>query len=318
MQPLVSVICLCHNYHRYVTEALESVLAQTYPHLELIVVDDASTDGSREILEHFCKRVPSLQFFPLEKNVGTCAAFNHGWRRAKGEFIVDFAADDVMLPTRIEEQVKSFRQLGPEYGVVYTDAELIDEDSRLIGHHYNSNWRNRKITFHPSGDVFTAVLKHYFICQSTLMSRREVFEQLGGYDEELAYEDFDFWVRSSRSFYFYFLDRALTKRRMHAASQSKKWYAPGDRQLQSTVRICWKSKALCHTKEEKEALVVRVKSEIRQAFFTENFAETKDLFHLLGNLTKPDFPYMLIEKLNRWQVRLSLVRKIYHWLRYGQ
>ncbi|MCU0357456.1 MAG: glycosyltransferase family 2 protein, partial [Cyclobacteriaceae bacterium] len=91
-QPLVSVICLCYNHQLYVQEAIESVLNQTWSHIELIVVDDASTDTSREVIRALQKEHHLQKVLLLEKNMGNCAAFNRGLAIATGDFIIDLAS----------------------------------------------------------------------------------------------------------------------------------------------------------------------------------------------------------------------------------
>ncbi|MGC4023146.1 MAG: glycosyltransferase family A protein [Cyclobacteriaceae bacterium] len=128
--PLVSVICLCYNQKRFVEESMLSVLSQTYKNIELIVIDDASNDGSQEVIRDFLVSYPQIQFLPLTQNVGNCKAFNMGWRLAKGEYIVDLSADDIMLAERIEKQVDYFQELDSTCGVVFTDCVYVDESGK--------------------------------------------------------------------------------------------------------------------------------------------------------------------------------------------
>src|SRR6185436_18882244 len=104
--PTVTVICLCYNHARFVEEAIESVLNQSYANIQLIVVDDASTDKSAEVIKQLINKHSSIEFLPLQTNLGNCKAFNQGLARAKGEYVIDLAADDVLLPTRIETGVQ--------------------------------------------------------------------------------------------------------------------------------------------------------------------------------------------------------------------
>src|SRR5579859_1537102 len=104
-QPLVSVICLCYNHRRFVKEAIESVLGQTYKNIELIVVDDCSTDGSVSVIKELIVQNPVIRFIPLNENRGNCKAFNEGYKLSSGKFVIDFSADDVMVSGRIEQQV---------------------------------------------------------------------------------------------------------------------------------------------------------------------------------------------------------------------
>lgn len=284
--PLVSVICLSYNHARFIEEALDSVLNQTYPHVELILVDDASTDGSPDVIRRWAARYSSqvAHVLLLPTNVGNCAAFNRGLALSQGSLLIDFATDDVLLPTRIEEQVAAFAALDESWGVVYTDCELVTEEGVLVRRHYARDPNGRTVPAAPSGDVFAHVLGHYFISTPTMMMRRRVFEELNGYDEALAYEDFDFWVRSARTYQYYFLDRVLTRKRLHPRSLSRQAYQPGDRQLASTIAICQKARALCRTTEEFAALARRVRFELRQAVRHKQWAEARLLFALLRSL----------------------------------
>ncbi|RFP63721.1 glycosyltransferase [Hymenobacter lapidiphilus] len=195
--PLVTIIALCYNHARFLEAALDSILAQTYPHLEVVLVDDASTDGSANILRRYAAQNPGWQLLLLPENQNNCRAFNRGLALSKGEFVIDFATDDVLLPERIARQVAAFEQAGPRCGVVYTDAELLDESGRFVRHYYRRDARGRLHPHPASGLVFAEVLARYFISTPTMLMRRTTLDALGGYDESLSYEDFDFWVRAA-------------------------------------------------------------------------------------------------------------------------
>ncbi|MGV3642533.1 MAG: glycosyltransferase family 2 protein [Adhaeribacter sp.] len=313
---LVSVICLCYNHERFLLEALESVRNQTYPKVEMIVIDDASTDGSARLLQQYAAAHPEVQLVLLPQNAGNCRAFNRGLELAKGAFIIDFATDDVMLPTRVAAQVQAFEALEPDYGLVYTDAELIGEDSRQLGYFYKRSASGQPQPAVAVGDVYAAVLERFFISSPTLMIRREVFDHLGGYDESLAYEDFDLMVRAARDFKFYFLDQPLTRRRLHARQLSQRAYRVGDLQLQSTIRICEKALTLNRSGRENQALARRVAWELKQAFFTRNYPEAEQLLALLKKLQPLSPGLRLLEKLNQARVNLSFLRRVYYWFKH--
>ncbi|HEX8349494.1 MAG TPA: glycosyltransferase [Hymenobacter sp.] len=285
--PLVAIVALCYNHARFLPEALDSILAQTYPNLEVILVDDASTDDSASVLKRYAVANPSWQLVLLPQNVGNCAAFNQAYRQTKGEFLVDFATDDVLLPERVAQQVAAFQHLGSGCGMVYSDAELIDEASRFVRHHYRRDVRGQLHPRPASGFVFADVLSRYFISTPTMLMRRATLDQLGGYDETLAYEDFDFWVRAARDWQFHFLDEVTTRKRLHTSSMSRRGYRPNDPFLASTIRVCQKALALCRTPAEQAALAVRLRWEMRQAVRWRNFAEARELYRLLQQTTRP-------------------------------
>jgi glycosyltransferase involved in cell wall biosynthesis len=316
-RPLVTVICLCYNHERFVIDAIQSVLNQTYPSIELIVVDDASTDQSQRVIGDMIMLHPKITYIPLDENKGNCAAFNIGLRAAKGEFIVDLAADDVFLPERIDRQVRFFENHGREYGVVFTDATYIDASGSKLNQHFATLRKNGLISKIPQGDVYADLLEKYFICAPTMLVRREVFDLLGGYDESLAYEDFDFWIRSARQFKYGYIDKALTLVRRTAHSLGTKLYREGDLQAHSTYLVCEKAFRLNRTPAEQDALVIRVRYEFQQCVLTGNYKEAKLFFELLrkSNGTAPFDRLLLLAA--RLPLAKRLLRRLYLWWRYS-
>ncbi|GGG20164.1 glycosyltransferase [Pontibacter amylolyticus] len=309
--PLVSVICLCYNHERFIAEALDSVLAQTYPNLEIIIMDDCSTDNSVAVIQEYVRQYPQLTFLSTGTNQGNTRAFNLAWRASKGAYVIDFATDDVLLPERVAQQVAAFEKLDDTYGVVYSDAEYIDDEGRHVRFHYKRNQRGEVISFAPSGDIFQHLLGRYFICPPTMMMKRQVFEELQGYDETLAYEDFDFWVRSSRRYKYFFLDAITTKRRLHANSLSKQLYKPGDRQLTSTVLVCRKATKLVQSAGEKSALTRRLQYEARHAYLTGHYQQAEQFLDLLRQHAGLGPVYRTLHLINKLKVDLRFLRILY-------
>jgi len=316
-QPLVSVICLCYNHARFINEAIASVLAQTYPAIEIIIVDDGSGDDSVAAIERIVAKHPHIQFLSLKENIGNCAAFNHGLALASGEYVVDFATDDVLLPRRIEKQVALFETLDATYGVIFTDAEYIDEQSRPFRKHFEYLFAKDLLGHIPQGDVYTDVLRRYFICSPTMLVRRKVMDELKGYDETLAYEDFDFWVRSSREYKYAFLDEPLTQVRRGHRSMSTFLYARGNKQLESTFRICRKAMQLNRTQADKEALVWRVRYEFRQAVMAGSRYEAGLFYGMLRELHTPYLVDRVFRLVNALRLPLRTLRGIYHAIRFN-
>jgi glycosyltransferase involved in cell wall biosynthesis len=258
--PLVTVVCLCYNHARFVEEAITSVLAQTHKNIQLVVVDDASNDGSQSIIKTLVDQYPLIHFISLTRNLGNCKAFNRGLKEVKGEFIIDFAADDVLLPQRIERGVKAF-QKNQKWGVQFSDAELIDEQSRTMGLH-SDRFPHSSI---PQGDIYQDLIQKYFICSATMMFRKSVIDELEGYDESLHYEDFDFWVRSSRLFQYGYIPEVLVKRRIVKGSMSDNQFKRSSPQQESTLAVCKKVMIMNRVKSEQEALNHRVLYELFQS-----------------------------------------------------
>lgn len=263
--PLVTIICLCHNHAPWVRESLDAAWQQAYPHIQLIVVDDASTDNSKQVIEQWLADKPQVQYLPFQENQGNCRAFNRAFALARGEYIIDLAADDVLLPERVAVGVEAMTLAGPEWGVHFSDAFYINEKGRLLKSHYKRDMEGRLLQEIPQGWVYSQVLERYFICTPSMMMRRHVLESLGGYDESLAYEDFDFWVRSARQWKYRYTDQVLVKKRILPRSWSARQYEIASAQLASTLKICYKAKALNQSPEEDKSLGRRLGYELRQA-----------------------------------------------------
>jgi len=259
--PLVTIVCLCYNHEKFVRETIESVFNQTYSNIQLIVIDDDSTDQSTEEIRKALKDYPEVPFISLAENKGNCKAFNTSLSLIKGEFVIDLAADDILLPERVKEGVEQFLRFGKEYGIHFSDTEIISEEGTHLGFHSNRFPHNTI----PEGDVYIEVIKRYFISPPSVMMRREVLDEMKGYDETLAYEDFDLWVRASRNFKFTYSAKPLVKKREVHSSLGKQQFKRSGEQLKSTYTICEKILKLNRNETEKAALRKRILYEIRIA-----------------------------------------------------
>lgn len=308
----VTVICTCYNHQNYVRQALQSVIDQTYPYVELIVIDNGSTDGSVEQVYSFIDPHPSVRFIRNNSNVGLNRAFNQGLTLASGRYVIDLSADDVLLPDRIAKQVACMEQLPNSYGVVFSNAAFIDALGRRTGTHYPVNEKGQATVQVPTGDVFRAILSSYFICTPTMLIRRSLLEQLGGYDESLSYEDFDFWVRSSRLCYYAYLDDVLTLKRQLPGSLSGQILKRHNHLLPSTLIVCQKAFELCQTPDEFDALAGRLNTFIRKAFYTEQFELVQHFHSLLKSIKQPDKLTQCIIGISRVHLPVNYMYRLYH------
>ncbi len=259
--PLVSVICLSYNHEVYVVEALNSVINQTYPNIELLIADDCSSDHSVGVIQDWLQHHPNVYFLANEKNLGNTKTFNQLAKKAKGEFIIDLAADDVLLPNCIEKQVTTFQNSKYEnLGIVYGNLIEIDENGNFIRNYYTEE-------DHPeSGNIYKMVIgRTTKICSVSSMVKKSVFEKLGYYDESLAYEDLDLWVRTSRIYEFEYIPELLIKKRILASSLSSFFTQkknPKTKKLhKSSLKILHKAFKLNQSKDEHKALLGRIRFE---------------------------------------------------------
>lgn len=260
--PVVTVVCLCYNHERFVKEAIESVFRQTYAAVQLIIVDDASTDKSVDVIKAVLKGHPDVPFISLEKNQGNCRAFNKALPLVKGDFIIDLAADDVLLPERVASGVSTFQSRGSMFGIHFSDAENISANGSHISFH-SDRFPHATI---PQGDVYIDVIQRYFICGPTVMMRTKVMQHLGGYDETLAYEDFDLWIRAAREFKFAYSPQVLVKKRNLSGSLGNVQFKRSGRQLWSTYLVCVKIYVMNKSEAECKALSKRLVYEMKVAF----------------------------------------------------
>lgn len=195
--PLVSVVIPTYNRRRHLVEAIESVLAQTYQPLELIVVDDGSTDGTQEALSGYGDRVRVLR----QENRGPSAARNWGIAHASGAFVAMLDSDDLWHPRKIEKQM-AVMQEKPEVGLVFCRLTHLDQTTgRSSINRYPPDLR---------GDLRRRLLERNYIANSSVLVRKACFEKVGGYDETMKWaEDWDLWIRISRYFQFDFVDEPL-------------------------------------------------------------------------------------------------------------
>ena len=293
--PLVSIICLCYNHGQHVARAIRSAMDQTFKNTELIVVDDASGDDSREVIEKLSK-IHGFRTIFNEENLGNCRAFNRGLAVSKGKYIIDLAADDELLPGRVAEGVGSLEQRGERYGVHFCDVELVDKDGKTIGTHFARDGQGRLIRPVEQGDLYKTLLEKYYIPAPAMMMRRSVLEALGGYDENLSYEDFDFWVRSSRHYKYAFSDKVLMRKYVlgHSLSASRK-LRKNPHSL-STAIVCQKALKLNRDEDENEALLKRVNYELKWALATEHWQAAAMLLDIKKQLGDGS-PVYLLQKL---------------------
>jgi len=180
--PLVSVIMPTFNRADWLAESIGSVLGQTYPHLELIVVDDGSTDCTAEVVQGFGQALT----YRWDDHRGVSAARNRGVAAAQGTLIGFLDSDDVWQPGKVAAQVALFQQQ-PDVQVCYTDEIWIRHGVRV-----NPKQIHQKRT----GWLFEPSLPRCIISPSSIMLRRSLWDRLGGFDERLpACEDYDLWLR---------------------------------------------------------------------------------------------------------------------------
>lgn len=214
--PIVSIIIPTFNCELYIAETIASVLEQSFKDIELIVIDDGSTDRTREIVASFGDPVRLI----TQRNAGVCAARNRGIKEAAGKYICLMDHDDYWFPEKLARQVREL-QLSLEAGGVYSAFTLWHRDGA------NGTFpdpRSFDLSIYPddidadfSGWIYHQFLVDCWMLTSTAMFRTEVFAHCGLFDEALPYsEDWDLWLRISQHYPLIKLRRPYTLYRQHA------------------------------------------------------------------------------------------------------
>lgn len=231
--PLVSVVIPVFNAEEFIADTVESALSQTYPNVEILAVDDGSSDSSAQILSEFGESIRYLS----RENGGPAAARNTGISAARGTYIAFLDADDLWEPDKLAAQVELMEH-NPEVGLVHTGSVVFDSTRE-----YPFRSKQLPKLMAPS-EAFPALFSGNFISTSTVLARSKLFSSLGSFDESMdffAVEDYDMWLRFACNAGIGFIPEPLLRYRLHAEGISKninrsyrnetnvinKWYASG-------------------------------------------------------------------------------------------
>ena len=200
-----------YNHEEFVSESIESVLGQDFDDLELIIVDDASTDSSRQIIQKYAAEDSRIRVILHEANCGIAKTANEGIAAAKGEFLAFTASDDVWKKDKLTKQLAvtaSNKNL-----IVWSEGEVIDDSGRASGKSF-SEWLP-KSSKKKSGIIWEELLEGNYIFGTTLLFKKTNLGNIR-YDESLPYwNDYKFVLELARSYEFYYIAEPLAKYRIH-------------------------------------------------------------------------------------------------------
>lgn len=206
----VSVVIPARNRASFLKSCLQSVVMQTEPVMEVLVIDDESTDDSKNVVESFGEK---FKFFS-QPFINQSVARNYGVGLAKGELIAFLDSDDLWLEKKIEEQV-NFMDAHPDCVFSYTDSVVIDFDGKEVPHSYVYHYSRVNDYY---GSIASRLFREYnVIPTSTVMARKSLIQKVGGFDDRLSYhEDRELWIRLAREGNVGFLDKILSVYTVHS------------------------------------------------------------------------------------------------------
>jgi alpha-1,3-rhamnosyltransferase len=218
--PLVSVAIPAYNHARYIEQCLQSVVDQTYPNIELVIIDDGSTDNTADKISDFLNRHQNRFaniIFDSQNNMGVSVTSNKAIALCNGEWVHLLGSDDLIHPNKISHQFAAITTWSdPNLALVYADADYIDENNLTI----QKSQKNR-----PKAGVVSAAYCQLFlqnpITNPTIAIKREAFLAIGGFDETLKLEDWDCWLRLSVNYSIARLPEVLASYRYHPHNTSR-------------------------------------------------------------------------------------------------
>jgi glycosyltransferase involved in cell wall biosynthesis len=205
--PTISVIIPTHNRASLLNRTIKSVLNQTFHDFELIIVDDGSTDNTKELINEFKKNDPRVQYIWQENSGRPSETRNTGIKNSKGKYITFLDSDDEILPEKLEKQIKKFNSVSKNVGLIYCGLQYIPE---------NKNKQSKVIIPKLKGNLFKELLKGSFIGGITPLIKKECFQKSGLFDTSLpSGEDWDMWIRISKNYEFDYVPEALAIYHIH-------------------------------------------------------------------------------------------------------
>lgn len=219
--PLISIGILNYNYSKYITYALESAAKQTYSNIELIIVDDCSTDNSIEVIERWIKSYVGnfkINFIRNEKNLGLSKSCNVILKNVHGKYFQLLDADDILFPDKIFKQVEILEE-SKNTALVYSNVTVIDEHGRTTNPDYcdRINYDKNKM---PQGKVKEQLLDFNFITVHSALVNTAYAKEVGGFDETIVLQDYYMWLQLAEKYDILYLNECTGAYRIHSASMS--------------------------------------------------------------------------------------------------
>ena len=257
--PKISVIIPVYNCERFVAETLDSVIAQSCQDWEIVMVDDGSTDRSKDIIQGYQEKFPEKIKYYYQDNAGVAAARNTALKYAQGEYVAFLDADDLWCPQKLQKQINVL-DTNSGIGFVYTDNEFVDENGQFIENY------TRKVKL-ISGNILLELYCDFFLMIPSVMVRRSCLNVVGSFDENLKVgEDYDFLLRLAKDFKVEVIKEKLWKRRVCEASTSRRNHVGNaETDIQTLLRFKEKNSDFAYVNR------IPIKKRLAEYYFTAGY-----------------------------------------------
>lgn len=267
-KPLVSIIISAYNHEKYIDDCILSIFNQTYSNIEVILFDDCSTDQTYRLAKMWEEKLRSkysnVVISRNKNNLGLPKTLNQMLKISQGEYIKPMASDDFFFDQAIESMV-AFLENNREYGLLFGNGVWGDSNTHYpINNNYDTIYSSKP---HWTENLFEELYKNDFISVPTVMIRSEVYSEVGGYDENLYFEDWDLFLRIAQKYRICFLNRILVMYRRVSNSMSNSSCLKNRMEMRrSELEIVTKYKSSVSNKVSKKKIYDLFNNTMREAF----------------------------------------------------
>ena len=294
---LVSIIIPSYNHRSYVAQAITSVLDQTWPEVDLIVIDDASSDGSAQVINTILAERGGFRFIQRRQNKGLISSLNEGLAMAKGDYFCELASDDFLPPDSISDRVR-FLAAHEDHVALFADAFLVNGETKT------DRWilDEKRRSMFEQPDPLPLILQGVLPIFATGMFRTDILRKIGGFDPRYrCYEDLEMPVLLCLAGKVCFLDKPVLCRREHGANVS------------STTAAIRTDKILCYEKLLRHPELGSYRTLIRYRLRRSYLALGR---HLSGNGGGNPYERRILQ--NGWPYVWQDLRLLWHFLKWGR
>ena len=218
---LISIITASYNYQDYIKDTIDSVLAQTYPNWELIIVDDGSTDDSVNVIKSYCEKDSRIKLFQHENgiNKGLAETVKLGIEKSSSDWIVFLESDDTITPDYLEEKIQVIQE-NPDVEFIFNGINCFGDEERISSMTDYFNEQKATIKKHKNPDNYLRVFEKINVVPtfSCIMLKKKLFDDIDFNSPHRASLDWYLWVQIAKNHDFYYMDKQLTNWRMHKTS----------------------------------------------------------------------------------------------------